>query len=82
MSYYYKVRNDLSVASLTKIVEELYAITNWAYKLKIKSVGINDLRIILDPPSDERMDRGTMEEIRAAMSVMPPHYLKTLEWES
>ena len=69
---YFKVRNDLSVATLSKICKEIREIVGAPVLIDVVCAAVNDVRISLMPPRSEEGYAALRDEIK----TVPPHYLK------
>lgn len=77
---YFKVRNDISVATLTRIVCSMYESTfrnGLGLVIDINVLGEKDLRLRLLPPRDKETYEVVLEDIRVV--DLPRGALKIME---
>lgn len=72
---YFKVRNDLSVATLSKICKEIREIVGAPVLIDVVCADVNDVRISLMPP---RSVEG-YEALREKIKIVGAHYLKIVD---
>ena len=79
---YFKVRNDISVATLTRIVCSMYESfvrNGFDLAIDINVLGEKDLRLSLFPPRDKETYEMVLEDIRVV--DLPRGALKIMEGE-
>ena len=72
---YFKVRNDLSITTLSKICAEIREIIEVPVLVDVIIAGVNDVRISLMPPRSEEGYAALRDQIK----TVPEHYLKIVE---
>lgn len=82
MTFYFKVRNDITVSTLTRIVTALQQYCGYRFVVGTEINDVKDLRIILYPEPPEKIWKKLIDLVYQGVESMPRNGIVLIKEES